>query len=911
MPLKAQTFSTIEKFNPYHDSKGRFTSGSGGNYASFTYAPGKSKAHDNAIAREKERAAAATSSESSGQAGEAEVSSTGNKLSEEQKNFFKDSKMRDDNGNLLEVYHGTPDGGFTVFDSSQSYSNNVSGAAHFFSTNKEMIDKYYSVDNSMGGEKQVYTCYLNAKNPLVIDCHSNAWNAIELPPELQGKGINKFYDFLQRKKVDSSNASTDQIAKYAKSNGYDGVVYKNVRDGSSKEKPSDVYAVFESHQIKSVTNKKPSSDEDITKSEEDSMKKPTFNIAKADEDQRLVFGWALVSERTDGETIVDHQGDIVEPDELEKGAYDYVLRFRDAGEEHIGTLRKKAKMVESCVFTPEKMKAIGIPEGTVPVGWWIGFHVDDDDTWEKIKNGTYNMFSIEGKAVREPVNEPVTKSENEPFETVAKTFSEVLKFNPYHDRLGRFTSGSGGNYASFTYAPGKSKAHDNAIAREKERAKERASQMASANNKKKTTEKKPKKKVESYSDVKNKNDFVDYVEHQHNIRLNNDKNDSFNRKRDILYTQIPKDKQNTILSDFKKKGIRYEQHLGDNYWVYYKSGKVSKSFDEILKFNPYHDRLGRFATGGGFMNSSWIGHPDKQARTFSANPNTRAGAMAIARESALSHETIGRAYGLGGTKPAPGNKQPKPQKPKPQKPKAEKPKEEKPQESNFTPAKTKKAATEYAVKELGFEKASYGTKLDIDTINHINKQVADIQSKYPETKGAVQEIKMSSSGRMYACIETDGTGRMTLKLSSKLYGNGLEALEQQYKADCDIGFHPKGTTAKDIVWHEYGHVIGGIQAKKSVGVAANETISNFDGSKKIDFIMNKRSGKWEKEVFKKATGKIYGGNHPNTKDFASKISKYATKNAKELFAEAFAEFNGSSNPSPECLALMKAAGILK
>lgn len=51
---------------------------------------------------------------------------------------------------------------------------------------------------------------------------------------------------------------------------------------------------------------------------------------------------------------------------------------------------------------------------------------------------------------------------------VAKTFSEIIKFNPYHDRLGRFTSPGGA--ASFTYAPGKSKAHDMAIAREKERA---------------------------------------------------------------------------------------------------------------------------------------------------------------------------------------------------------------------------------------------------------------------------------------------------------------------------------------------------------------------------------------------------------------------------------------------------------
>lgn len=206
-----------------------------------------------------------------------------------------------------------------------------------------------------------------------------------------------------------------------------------------------------------------------------------FNISKSDEEKRLVFGWALVSATADGQQIIDHQGDIVDQDELEEGAYEYVLNFRDAGEEHIGTLRKKARMVESVVFTEEKLKAMGIPLGTVPYGWWIGFYVDDDDTWEKIKSGHYKMFSIEGKAVREPVDEPVTKADEEEYmneymneNRVAKTFSEILKFNPYHDKLGRFTSGSGGNYASFTYSPGKSKAHDNAIARERERAKERA-----------------------------------------------------------------------------------------------------------------------------------------------------------------------------------------------------------------------------------------------------------------------------------------------------------------------------------------------------------------------------------------------------------------------------------------------------
>lgn len=41
------------KFNPYHDGRGRFASANGA--MSFTYAPGKSKAHDNAIERERQR----------------------------------------------------------------------------------------------------------------------------------------------------------------------------------------------------------------------------------------------------------------------------------------------------------------------------------------------------------------------------------------------------------------------------------------------------------------------------------------------------------------------------------------------------------------------------------------------------------------------------------------------------------------------------------------------------------------------------------------------------------------------------------------------------------------------------------------------------------------------------------------
>lgn len=129
--------------------------------------------------------------------------------------------------------------------------------------------------------------------------------------------------------------------------------------------------------------------------------KSRFHIAKSDDEKMLAFGWANVSMRVDGKLIEDWQSDIIEPEELENAAYEYVLLYREGGEMH--ERGGAAVLIESVVFTEEKMQAMGIPAGTIPVGWWIGFKVTDKDVWEKVKDGTYHMFSIEGEAERKEV----------------------------------------------------------------------------------------------------------------------------------------------------------------------------------------------------------------------------------------------------------------------------------------------------------------------------------------------------------------------------------------------------------------------------------------------------------------------------------------------------------------------------
>ncbi len=128
-----------------------------------------------------------------------------------------------------------------------------------------------------------------------------------------------------------------------------------------------------------------------------------IDIIKQNDDEQVAFGWLSVVEDKQGNVIVDSQGDVIEPEELEKAAYEFVLTSRKAGDMHKRT-EGIGRLVESCVFTKEKQEALGIPEGVLPIGWFVGFKVDDKKTWAKIKKGEYTAFSIAGRGKREAID---------------------------------------------------------------------------------------------------------------------------------------------------------------------------------------------------------------------------------------------------------------------------------------------------------------------------------------------------------------------------------------------------------------------------------------------------------------------------------------------------------------------------
>lgn len=129
--------------------------------------------------------------------------------------------------------------------------------------------------------------------------------------------------------------------------------------------------------------------------------KLTGKIVKRDDEKFLVFGWFNVSKDKDGNLVVDSQGDSISIEELEQAAYNFVLNSRVGGEMHetFGV----ARLVESMVFTKDKLKMLGLPEDSLPEGWFGGFKVTDTEVWQKIKNGDYKSFSIGGRAIREAI----------------------------------------------------------------------------------------------------------------------------------------------------------------------------------------------------------------------------------------------------------------------------------------------------------------------------------------------------------------------------------------------------------------------------------------------------------------------------------------------------------------------------
>jgi hypothetical protein len=166
------------------------------------------------------------------------------------KNWFGDwendpenaSKVVDENGEPMVVYHGTTNDETIKVWNEKAKTYDTSHEP--FTLFKRAVDGLpnsgmffnSSENNAYEYGYNHYAVYLNAKNPLVIDCKGNLYNSIKH----EGKTMDT-YDW----------------ANWAEENGFDGVIFKNIKDGvdyGSMQNTTDDYVVFYSNQIKSSEN---------------------------------------------------------------------------------------------------------------------------------------------------------------------------------------------------------------------------------------------------------------------------------------------------------------------------------------------------------------------------------------------------------------------------------------------------------------------------------------------------------------------------------------------------------------------------------------------------------------------------------------------------------------------------------
>lgn len=192
--------------------------------------------------------------------------SDGRQLTKEQQEYFKDSKMRDENGNLKVMYHGSQDAGFHVFDSkfsdddtsfffvdrndvAASYSGTFEtyeakafkspedansffesiGKGEYFVDEKNgkyrlRIDEgasYYTVAESESVEELYtefcdyegvgygdanYKVYLNLTNPLVVDAEGRNWDNVTR--EFSQEIADRYHSLTDEEKATLSNLAS-------------------------------------------------------------------------------------------------------------------------------------------------------------------------------------------------------------------------------------------------------------------------------------------------------------------------------------------------------------------------------------------------------------------------------------------------------------------------------------------------------------------------------------------------------------------------------------------------------------------------------------------------------------------------------------------------------------------------------
>lgn len=158
------------------------------------------------------------------------------------------SKVVDENGEPKVVYHGSRNNNITTFN--EYYEKGT-----FFSTSKQVGEIYAEDKDSL------YSTFINAKSPLIIDNKGKDWNKIdaenlvEAAQKMFGISKEEFIESLGEEKTMTTDGIIAAIARLTeeRKSPYDALILKNVVETENNEIATDIVTI-KANQIKSATD---------------------------------------------------------------------------------------------------------------------------------------------------------------------------------------------------------------------------------------------------------------------------------------------------------------------------------------------------------------------------------------------------------------------------------------------------------------------------------------------------------------------------------------------------------------------------------------------------------------------------------------------------------------------------------
>ena len=182
-----------------------------------------------------------------------EYDSKGNKLSKSQQEFFKDSKVRDEKGNLLVMYHGT-DKNFFEFKNKKPQHGRAIIDGYYLTPEKSIASEYGS---------NIMEVYVDLKNPFYL--HNNNGLTKELIDRGYANSTSELIEKYNLETDDSKVVPTSKaLTKLVKKLGYDGIITTTLdSDNIDADFEYTQIVALNSNQIKNITNQNPTSSQDI------------------------------------------------------------------------------------------------------------------------------------------------------------------------------------------------------------------------------------------------------------------------------------------------------------------------------------------------------------------------------------------------------------------------------------------------------------------------------------------------------------------------------------------------------------------------------------------------------------------------------------------------------------------------